>query len=109
MPQEVMELGEKARLHFEVDVDPPAEALNVAAQRGQHSRSGPHQTHVTDYARAMYKFSVLPSGTGNHHERLARFLGKLLEISGDRFSAPRLQENFVTLYRFVQFSSCRTA
>ncbi|PQK07974.1 hypothetical protein BB8028_0001g00550 [Beauveria bassiana] len=44
-----------------------------------------------------------------HHERLASFLGKLLEIPGDRFSAPRLQENFVTLYRFVQFSSCRTA
>ncbi|KAM3457482.1 hypothetical protein NHJ6243_007819 [Beauveria neobassiana] len=44
-----------------------------------------------------------------HHERLASFLGKLLEIPGDRFSAPRLQENFATLYRFVQFSSCRTA
>ncbi|KAM3518350.1 hypothetical protein MY4038_010119, partial [Beauveria bassiana] len=44
MPQEVMELGEKARLPFEVHVDPPAEALNVAAQRGQHSRSGPHQS-----------------------------------------------------------------
>ncbi|KAM3518351.1 hypothetical protein MY4038_010120 [Beauveria bassiana] len=50
MPQEVMELGEKARLPFEVHVDPPAEALNVAAQRGQHSRSGPHQSTEQEQA-----------------------------------------------------------
>lgn len=55
---------------------------------------------VQGYARAVYKFSKLPTGIGVGHDRLARFFSGLLAIRNRDFDPPTTLEDFLTHYRF---------
>ena len=55
---------------------------------------------VQAYAKAVRNFSRLPSGTGQNHERLARFLSGLTTHAEAQFEPPTAIERFLTVYRF---------